>query len=141
MKTSMTLRVSPICCGAGRHVSDCWEVCSHVFVGEVGGCPVGGGLIGALAGEQGDGAGGEGRVERDGGEVRVRQRRPHSLKSLLSCLVRAPAAPGSVGVTGSNPVSSTFRHLSVLTRTLRSQRIAYASQDSAGAARMTRSNM
>ena len=47
------------------------EVCSDVFVGEVGECPVGGGLVGALAGEQGDGAGGEGRVERDGGEVRV----------------------------------------------------------------------
>lgn len=48
-----------------------WEVCSDVFVGEVGECPVGSGLVSALAGEQGDGAGGEGRVECDGGEVRV----------------------------------------------------------------------
>ena len=55
---------------------------------------------------------------------------------------RCRSEPVSAGsVWSSSPLSSTFRHLSVLTRTLRSQRIAYASQDSAGAARMTRSNM
>jgi hypothetical protein len=40
-------------------------------VGEAGECSGAGGLLGALAGEQDDGADGKGRVERDGGEVRV----------------------------------------------------------------------
>jgi hypothetical protein len=57
--------------GLGETLAIVGEVCSDVFVGEVGECPVGGGLVGALAGEQGDGAGGEGRVECDWGEVLV----------------------------------------------------------------------
>jgi hypothetical protein len=51
------------------------KVCSHVFVGEVGECLVGGGLVGALAGEQAGGAGGKWRVECDGGEVYAGEKR------------------------------------------------------------------
>jgi len=47
------------------------EVCSDVFLGEAGECSSACGLVGALAGEQDDGADGKGRVERGGGEVRV----------------------------------------------------------------------
>jgi hypothetical protein len=40
-----------------------------------------------------------------------------SPKCLMTCLVTVPARRWQCGVTGSSPVSSTFGHLGVLTRT------------------------